>query len=184
MEQKNNRRSSRRLDLGSLMMRLALISFCLVLLSAHLMSGLFAKYSTTASGSDSARVAKFDVQVQGVDPNAINVTCTNYSGDTGSCTFTVTNKSEVAVEYDVVLAYSEASYLTPSFAEAGVQRTDPDTSTIRFSSDNWKLAPGTNSNTHTLAFTVDWDKFTSDATGSSKSVTVNYTITIVVRQVD
>ena len=40
---------------------LAGILFCLTLISISLTSNLIAKYSTTASGSDSARVAKFDV---------------------------------------------------------------------------------------------------------------------------
>ena len=40
---------------------LAGILFCLTLISSSLTSNLIAKYSTTASGSDRARVAKFNV---------------------------------------------------------------------------------------------------------------------------
>ena len=40
-------------------MCLACVLFCLTLFSVHLMNGLFAKYSTSATGSDSARVITF-----------------------------------------------------------------------------------------------------------------------------
>ena len=41
------------------MLFLAGILFCLVLISTAMMGGLFARYTTTGTGSDSARVAKF-----------------------------------------------------------------------------------------------------------------------------
>ena len=45
-------------------MYLAGVLFCLTLISIHLMSGLYAKYTTRAEGSDSARVISFhDVSV-------------------------------------------------------------------------------------------------------------------------
>ena len=40
-------------------MCLASILFCLTLISVHFMGGLYAKYTATGSGSDSARVIKF-----------------------------------------------------------------------------------------------------------------------------
>ena len=45
--------------LGERMMLLAGICLCLVLISTHFTSGLYARYSTGASASDSARVIKF-----------------------------------------------------------------------------------------------------------------------------
>ena len=44
---------------GDIMMLLAGILLCLVMISTHFTSGLYARYSTVASGSDSARVIKF-----------------------------------------------------------------------------------------------------------------------------
>ena len=44
---------------GEILMFLAGILFCLVLISSALLGGLFARYTTTASGQDHARVAKF-----------------------------------------------------------------------------------------------------------------------------
>ena len=59
MEKKNRRRSSYRIGLGGIILRAALVLFVLILLSVHLMGGLFAKYRTAGQGSDSARVIKF-----------------------------------------------------------------------------------------------------------------------------
>lgn len=59
MEKKNRRRSSYRIGLGGIILRAALVLFVLILLSVHLMGGLFAKYTTAGQGSDSARVIKF-----------------------------------------------------------------------------------------------------------------------------
>lgn len=53
----NRRRAS--LNFGEKMMFFAGILFCLVLITTAMMGGLFARYTTTGTGSDSARVAKF-----------------------------------------------------------------------------------------------------------------------------
>ena len=44
---------------GELMMLLAGVCLCLVIISTHFTSGLYARYSTGASGSDGARVIQF-----------------------------------------------------------------------------------------------------------------------------
>lgn len=44
---------------GEKMLLLAGVLFCLVLISTALLGGLFARYTTSGSGSDSARVVKF-----------------------------------------------------------------------------------------------------------------------------
>ena len=41
---------------------IGLVLFCLVLFSTYLTGGLYARYTTSASGSDSARVASFQIQ--------------------------------------------------------------------------------------------------------------------------
>lgn len=52
---KRNKKSIR----GELMMLLAGLCLCLVIISTHFTSGLYARYSTGASGSDGARVIRF-----------------------------------------------------------------------------------------------------------------------------
>lgn len=56
-ERNRKRRSS--FTFGEKLLFLAGILFCLVLITTALLGGLFARYTTRASGSDSARVAKF-----------------------------------------------------------------------------------------------------------------------------
>lgn len=49
----------------SIPLRLAAVLLCLTMVSLNLVSGLLAKYTTSSSGSDSARVAVFDVTGNG-----------------------------------------------------------------------------------------------------------------------
>ena len=49
----------------NMMMRLASVLLIAVLMSTCAISGTFAKYVTSAEGSDSARVAKWDIQLSG-----------------------------------------------------------------------------------------------------------------------
>ena len=57
MNSKKNRRSS--MTFGEKMIFFAGILFCLVLISTAMMGGLFARYVSTGTGSDDARVAKW-----------------------------------------------------------------------------------------------------------------------------
>lgn len=82
---------------------LAGILFCLTLISISLTSNLIAKYSTTVSGSDSARVAKLDV---GTTPNSQSNNIELVPGDrdsSGTYKFTIKNNSEVVVKYSVIV---------------------------------------------------------------------------------
>lgn len=88
--------------------RLALGLFCAVLLSISLMGGLYARYVTTASGSDSARVAKFNVTEELTVTRSDGTKVTDFvvddvlkPGESVSYRFTVQNDSEVAVKFIV-----------------------------------------------------------------------------------
>ena len=68
-----------------------------LLLATFLLTGVtFSKFTATTDGIDSARVAKFDVTVSG-SGQAVDVGLK--AGETATHTFTVTNNSEVAVDY-------------------------------------------------------------------------------------
>jgi len=77
-----------------------------VLIGSHLISSLYARYRTSVEGSSEATVAKFNV--------TINSTNINYSelfeigemipGDTETIVFTVTNNSEVTIDFNVYAA--------------------------------------------------------------------------------
>ena len=84
----------------------AFILFVLTLISMHLTSGLFARYTVTATGSDSARVAKFEV-LGSLDRSDITVDC-KQTGQSGVYTITVNNQSEVAVGYIIYIKLDKA----------------------------------------------------------------------------
>ena len=74
----------------------ALVLLLLTMVSIHLTSGLYARYTTTSSGSDSARVAKFDVV--GEFGEDITLDCSK-NETSGAYEITVKNNSEVAIKY-------------------------------------------------------------------------------------
>ena len=73
------------------------VLLCMVLVSFYLMSNIYARYSTQASGSDSARVARFDVKETGTLKSQIKTEV--YPGFSQTYTVDVTNNSEVTIEY-------------------------------------------------------------------------------------
>ena len=108
------------------MMRLASLLLVCVLLTTSVISGTFAKYVSTASGSDSVRVAKWDIEVEdtklGVDNAAVTFNLFDTINDTGntadeedvddgliapgtagSFELNITNNSEVDAKYTIAL---------------------------------------------------------------------------------
>lgn len=79
----------------------AAVLLCLTLLSTHLVGGLYARYTTTASGSDGARVAKFSItETKNGALFTEDFTVSTVPGET-AYTVSVENNSEVAVAYTV-----------------------------------------------------------------------------------
>lgn len=70
---------------------------CLVLASFWLMCNIYARYTTEASGSDEARVAKFSVTETGDLTQQIKADV--YPGYSQNFNISVKNDSEVAIEY-------------------------------------------------------------------------------------
>ena len=81
---------------------------CLVLITSHMTCGLFARYTTTANGSDSARVAKFGCNVYYTQKDYQNISL-NVSTSaiyTFVDEFRVTNGGEVSFSYQLNLRLS------------------------------------------------------------------------------
>lgn len=151
-------------QLGSILMRVAAVLVCLIFVTVHLMSGLFAKYTTSGNAPDSARVAKFDVNVSGEASNHVSISTLTATDNV--YTFTVTNNSEVSVRYGC----------SASVSSAGVQSV--------FAPDSGYLVPGDTA-TVTLTFSVsDWDAVTESMTDDEPTVTFDFSVSIVVEQVD
>jgi hypothetical protein len=136
---------------------------CLMLISFSMMGGLYARYSTTATGEATAQIAKFDVQVTG-DNTAVAVNVTQVKE--GVYTFTITNNSDVTVEYDLTMADEQPAGIVASFDQ-----------------NEGNLLSGKNV-TRKLTFTVDLDEVTKDMSGSWGSINYNFTVKVNVEQVD
>lgn len=94
-------------------MLLACVLLCCVMISFHFVSGLYARYSTTSTGEDSARVAKFDVDLNRTSfSNTMDI---SFPDDTlEDISLQINNKSEVAIRY-VITAKNESGNLPLKF---------------------------------------------------------------------
>lgn len=180
-EQKNNKKSS--MSFGGILIRIAAVLFCLVVVSTYLMSGLFARYTAGGKGTDSARVAGFDVRLSGVTNG---VTYQVSALNPGEITITLDNQSEVAVSYKIrVDAGSPPGGVKTTWVNANGTNDEVHTENgeKQFTTVRYMAAGG--SDTCTLAFTaVNWTEITKDVTGSSKQLTQDFTVYVDIVQVD
>lgn len=100
-------------------MRTAALLICLTLLCVTLLSDATARFASTASGSDSARVAKFAPKVTFTKKD-LTLSAEN---KTGSYVFTVYNHSEVSVECTVQLTGLPTD-VTPALSVGDVAEED------------------------------------------------------------
>ena len=85
-----------------IVLRTAAVLLVLVMLSTSIVAGRYARYTTTASGNDSARVAKFLITETGTVSAEIKATLR--PGDEVDFSIQVTNGSEVTVNYSITAA--------------------------------------------------------------------------------
>lgn len=89
----------------------AIFGISLVLLASHFSSGLYARYSSNSSGSDNARVAKFDIATGFAPSSSLEIDLNFYDPDmlTDEIGIFVTSSSEVALYYDVTVTMPDAA---------------------------------------------------------------------------
>ena len=155
----------------------AFILFILTLISMHMTSGLFARYTATSTGTDSARVAKFDVRGS-LDRSDITVNCKE-TGKSGVYTITVNNQSEVTVKYIIYVKLDEAVVGTDMWV-----KMDGNEGVV---TQNMQLAPG-GQRTHELELGVyNWGTVTGKAPAQGVETydwELGFTVEIAVEQVD
>ena len=166
---------------------LAGILFCLTLISISITSNLIAKYSTTVSEGDSARVAGFHPVATITPVNSTILYDTNTSDYEIKYTVGVSNASEVAVKYDVVISFwgSELWGAKLKFDNNGEETIGQDS--IRY--DNVGVLPANDKTgkTHTLTFTVTKgliEQLIAWEPGSELDVTSSFTVTVDFTQLD
>lgn len=146
-------------------MCLACLLLVLVMFTTYMTSGLFARYTTSSTGNDSARVARFDVDVRGSVKDLDIFTSQNE--DTGEYEIVITNHSEVVVRYDLAVdILSSVDWITGSF-----------------SSSNGVLGIN-DSKTIVLTFVVDENQLTAGVSGDKVEQSVNFRVVADIEQVD
>lgn len=160
--EKQNRRSSGKLGACGIVWRVAVIGACLLMLCIHLLGGLYAKYASNNSGGDSARVAKFDVEVTGdadVAISTMELTDNVYA-------ITILNNSEVDVEYKLNAVISS-----------------PHVSGV-FDPACGYLNPGEDTTVNLTFSVTNWSGITQGMTGATDSIPIDFFVTVSVVQVD
>lgn len=153
---------------------------CMTLLSVHMTSGLYARYTSQGSGADDARVAKFAITdmltVKKADNTAGNTFAVGdvlIPGASTTYTFAVTNSSEVAVSVEMVMQ-SPLQDSDTLMGELPIK--------LRLVGDPLVLGPGKSG---TVTYEVYWD------TSDPKYLDVSYgykvdaiELAVVVKQID
>lgn len=161
---------------------LALILLCLTLISIHMTSGLYARYTASATATDSVKVAKFDVS----GSLGKNVTVNCQQGNSGTYVLTVTNNSEVTISYSICVVFAEevpGDKLKVTLDAAAATSENDTTKTF---TNVGTLAAETVSQPLNLVFTVlDWTFVTEHAANTdSAAKTLPFTVNIIAEQVD
>ena len=169
---------------GSLMLKAAAVLLCLVMFSTHLMGGLYARYTATGTGKDSARVAAFNVDVSGA-PDDVKVTTAD---NNGVYTLTIENDSEVAVAYSMkVTAPTDLGFAVDVKLGDETKRLSAGAPSADFGQVG-QLAVGPDKTaSHALSFSAaDWDAITKAATGGLSYTTSaqQFTVTVDIVQID
>ena len=172
-----NRRSS-----GCITLRIAAVLLCLVLFSMHLTAGLFARYTARNGNADSARVAAFKVNVEGIG-NSVNVDYVKGNGqDAGIQQLKITNDSEVSVSYDITVEIEAVDFGISVTLNGKSFETNVPTTLIF---EKVGQIPPNSSQLCDLEFkVVDWGKFTEMENAAKIEGKLEYSITVDVVQID
>lgn len=145
-------------------LRLAAVLMILVLMTTGIVSGRYARYVTTASNSDSARVAAFvfEVMEQGGQDWQLNLDSLQKPGDQQSFSFAVTNTlgegkvSEVSIGYTVSVKAEGSIPVTITVKEAEEQKLTLDCTGNVSSSFHGVAFEAADAKTHNYILTVEW----------------------------
>lgn len=157
-------------------MKMILITLLIAMIALVLVSGTYAKYTSSASGSDTARVAKWSFTVGGTDIVAENtftfdlfktikdtdgktetdVVSANADkviapGTSGSFDLVLENKSETSAKYGITYTVTNTASIPVQFSVNGKDWTDNLANVVESDTDT-KLA----ANNETKTITIQW----------------------------
>lgn len=85
-----------------LVLRVGVALLCALLITSHMMGGLYARYYSGFTGNATANVAAFSVSCSSSDDNTTK-TLEIGSEETVTYSFTVTNTSDVTIQYTILI---------------------------------------------------------------------------------
>ncbi len=161
------------------------VLLCATLFSMHLVSGLYARYTTRAGGSDGARVAAFRITQEGTIFQTVEANVT--PGTTQSAELTITNGSETAMEYTLTVT-NVTGNLTP--LKFTLNRADENTSPVTTESYENGISinsacqiPGEHTDKYTL--NIVWEPSDNEEDDLALIGMVDYiTISVTAAQID
>ncbi|MBO4423089.1 MAG: hypothetical protein J5879_06595 [Clostridia bacterium] len=165
---------------------IALGMLCLVLVTASMSSGLLAKYTTGSKSIIGARTAKFSVSAERSDNNG-DIEFVQADGEfkytDNSYEVTITNTSETAVRYKIVLKFPEG---VTKYLKVNNMSAAEGSDTIEFNGVD--LLPGNSTKKEKFEFTVT-DAFYEQNAGSENGlsmddVEIEFEARVKVEQVD
>ena len=129
------------------------ILLCLCMISAHLTTGLYARYTTRASGSDAARAAKFKVEAEVTEVVPDNPPTGTDASLTRSYHAKLVNNSEVAVRASIKMVFDKDVIIKSG--KIGNTTIDPDKNIIVFNG-TFDIAAGATRDD--IDFTITFDE--------------------------
>lgn len=160
-------------NLSGIVMRIAAVLICLVLFSAHLASGMFARYTVSGGGDGSANVASYHVEIVPADNNQSDALGTTSNSGDVSYRFMVDNsETDVPVKYSLSVAFYDSVNDTVSgkFDNVKIDNIDPVESKDESNRHVYvfditdTLQPHSTSAVHTLTFntSLSWTETTDN----------------------
>ncbi len=162
----------------------ALVLLFLTMVSIHMTSGLYARYTATSTASDSARVAKFSIE--GTKDGTVTISTDTDSQ--GNYQLTVFNHSEVSVTYSLDFIFDEN---VDGWMKLKLDENEYSTSTEKGNKvislgKVGDLAPNSQA-THTIIFSVDkakWSSVTSHMTNKKREWILPFNVDIHATQIN
>lgn len=161
----------------------ALVLLFLTLLTTHITGGLYARYAAQTTGRDTARVARFEIDVTPLQEE-LTVDCAVAQDTTYN--FTVTNDSEVPVRYSVLVTFKQSlqSNLLQVALDSGNYSYVGSSNAIAFAVDG-DLEPLGDSADHALHFQIAPDVLFDSVQGQeSVDLGLDFTVTVHAEQID
>ena len=167
-------RKTGKLDIHAVLMRIVCVLQMLVLVSTSIVSGQLARYVTRATGTDSARVARFEVTQAGTLMQSFSQSIS--PGEQFTRSVEVVNASEVAVDYIITVSNPENN-LPLEFSAVD---SNGDSLTLAVSGNTSTLTgfmPENDATPETFILTVKWKDGVTDDSYAGKVDLIRITLT-------